>query len=98
MSVDREFFPRGSCGRFSVVVSLLPNIAGKGSFFDPSVHARFLESLERRNLGMGKPRLCLALGEGPASAATRPNAVSSSNQEKLDAAIAYAVANRGRLF
>jgi hypothetical protein len=97
MSVDCEFFPRGSGRRFSVGISTVPNIASERNFFDPSMHARFLESLKRRNLGMGQPRLSLALREGPAPATPRPNATSRLDQEKLDAAIAYAVANRGRL-
>jgi hypothetical protein len=62
------------------------------------MHARFLESLQRRDLGMRQTRFGFALREGPASATPRSNATSRPNQEKLDAAIAYAVANRSRLF
>jgi hypothetical protein len=97
MSIDREFPPRRSCRRFSLGVSVEPDIASEGSFFDPPMNACFLESLQRRDLGMGQARLRLALWESPAPATSLPDAP-RPNQEKLDVAIAYAVTNRSRLF
>src|SRR5580658_2119549 len=77
-----------------VILSVAPlasNISGERSLFHPSVNSRLLESFKRRRLGVSQPRFRAALGKSPAPAAP------CANQQELDAAVAYPVANRRNL-
>ena len=75
----------------SVNVYFAAGIAGEGCLFDSPVHSRLFERLDRRRLGVCESRLGAALREGPSSA-------TGLDQQKLNAAAALPVADRGYLF
>ena len=91
MSVDCKFFFAGSRASFSLAAPLAPNISRERSLFDPPMHSRFLERLQRGRLGVGQSRFSAALGKSP------PPAAASPNQQELDLSTTHPIANRGHL-
>lgn len=89
MSAHGQFVPGRSRTRIPHVAraAIVP---GKARFLHSSMNACFFESLESGGLGMGQPRIDTTLRKSPAPAA-------GSNQEKLDALAAHAIANSGNL-
>lgn len=82
----------GGFGSGFPVIALAAKVSGEGSFFDPSVHARFFGGFQCRRLGVGESRFRAALGKGPTPAAP------GLDQKEFDVTAAHPVANRRNLF